>query len=211
MRKATKVRVGIEKEGWKVIRDLGTATQIGRVEVVVQCLRCGAIRRVRFDNFMGNPPRVCPGCGHVGQQRHSFRNRGATGIVRKRVELPERLAGLREEAKRELSPDEYRRFYAALYGAHTRGLAWELSLDEYRAMRAAACVYCGESGGATGLDRVDNAHGYTASNTVPCCTDCNRMKWAHSREAFLARVRKIAAYVGAAGEPGVDRASERTA
>jgi hypothetical protein len=43
------------------------------------------------------------------------------------------------------------------------------------------CYYCGitsdETGGRiSGLDRVDNQQGYSALNTVPCCTVCNMMK-----------------------------------
>ena len=201
MRKATKVRVGIEKEGWKVIRDLGTATQIGRVEVMIQCSHCGAVRRIGFDNFIWAPPKKCPGCYSRVRGVRGFR--GLAGGVQKtkRKAMPEAWAAKREAGRKELEHREYVKYYAALYGAYSRGLAWELSPSDFAALRASACVYCGEPGDTVGVDRVDNDSGYTKLNAVPCCTDCNRMKWAHSREAFLARVRKIAAHAGAAGEP----------
>lgn len=55
----------------------------------------------------------------------------------------------------------------------------DLSLDEYRAVIAAArCHYCDgslpESG--HGLDRVSAAQGYTRRNVVAACDACNRIK-----------------------------------
>lgn len=42
-----------------------------------------------------------------------------------------------------------------------------------------------------GIDRVDSKIGYYIDNCVTCCTMCNYMKQAHSKESFLEQVKKI--------------------
>jgi len=44
----------------------------------------------------------------------------------------------------------------------------------------------------TGIDRVDNALGYTASNCVPCCRVCNLAKNDRSRADFIAWIGRVA-------------------
>lgn len=72
----------------------------------------------------------------------------------------------------------WRRFQVARGTARRRGWAWELTLPEYCALTEEPCHYCGgplpEKGG--GLDRADNAEGYTLKNALPCCFLCNRTK-----------------------------------
>lgn len=76
--------------------------------------------------------------------------------------------------------------------ARPRGLSWELPDDVALRLMTSACHYCGapptmkarrvparQVAAPTlfnGLDRVDNALGYTVANTVPCCRTCNHMK-----------------------------------
>lgn len=74
--------------------------------------------------------------------------------------------------------------------AARRGLAFELTADEFLAIAAQACRYCGAPPSNTikrgkpsaftynGVDRLDNALGYTLANAVPCCKTCN---WAKQR------------------------------
>ena len=68
------------------------------------------------------------------------------------------------------------------------------------------CVYCGfapsESDPLNGLDRVDSALGYTASNTVPCCATCNAMKGPLHVDVFVHNVRRIAAHLHIEGASG---------
>lgn len=88
-----------------------------------------------------------------------------------------------------------------------RGLSFELSLDEFRALTSSNCFYCGalpdklyshkRSYGAyayNGIDRVDNDKGYTLDNCVPCCRICNFMKHSQTQEAFLSKVKEIYMY-----------------
>lgn len=70
------------------------------------------------------------------------------------------------------------KFVAACGIANRRDIEWSLTADEYRVLRLLPCHYCGhalpESG--VGLDRIDCNLGYTLSNVVPCCTECNLAK-----------------------------------
>jgi hypothetical protein len=96
--------------------------------------------------------------------------------------------------------------YYHLYkkNADYRNVSFELSKDQFRLLTKGNCFYCGAepsmlhkrliSNGAylcNGVDRVDNAIGYTAENSVPCCTDCNMMKKAMSAEKFVSACRRI--------------------
>lgn len=53
---------------------------------------------------------------------------------------------------------------------------------------ATTCAYCrrpAEPDRPLGLDRIDNALGYTLRNIAPCCPRCNRMKGTLDAEAFV--------------------------
>jgi hypothetical protein len=77
--------------------------------------------------------------------------------------------------------------------AHKRGIGVDLTVEQVFALRVGKeCTYCGGElpawGG--GLDRKDNARGYTVDNVVPCCTDCNTAKATFfSFDEFLAAMR----------------------
>lgn len=67
---------------------------------------------------------------------------------------------------------------------HLRGLAKKrnitvkLTKEQYIALAALPCTYCGGPlpFHGHGLDRADNTEGYTPENCVPCCTLCNKVK-----------------------------------
>lgn len=79
--------------------------------------------------------------------------------------------------------------------ADKKGLAFELTKDDYRKVCGGACLYCGKaSSGAhtNGIDRVDNTKGYTVDNVVPCCSKCNYMKRDMTQEEFAAACAAVA-------------------
>ncbi len=78
-------------------------------------------------------------------------------------------------------------------GAADRGLEFGLSLWDINCFWKNPCSYCGEAIETVGLDRVDNARGYTRDNVVACCRRCNIWKLAMSQDSFLERARRIAA------------------
>lgn len=93
------------------------------------------------------------------------------------------------------------------WSAKNRGLAFELTEDEFDLLIAADCHYCGRSrskirevsraGGAfvfNGIDRKDNGLGYVTENVVTCCIICNRAKGVTPYGVFIAYLEQIVAY-----------------
>lgn len=90
--------------------------------------------------------------------------------------------------------------------ASSRKLAFTLTDDELKMLFSSVCFYCtAEPANVTrkkrlgtyaeyrysGIDRVDNAKGYTSGNCVPCCKTCNWMKQKMSTENFISHCRQI--------------------
>jgi hypothetical protein len=86
--------------------------------------------------------------------------------------------------------------------ATKRRIEWLLTPQQVFAIMAMPCRYCGDPPRNVtetpserfiwnGIDRRDNQVGYTATNSVACCTVCNRMKSTMSAEEFVARMAKI--------------------
>ena len=91
--------------------------------------------------------------------------------------------------------------------AKRRNLSWELTLKQFVKLTSSNCYYCGvqpKQGSwirrrkrlvpvrheyiYNGIDRKDNAKGYTAANCVPCCGSCNKIKgsWLTPEETLVA-------------------------
>ncbi len=94
---------------------------------------------------------------------------------------------------------EYRK--AAIY----RNIEWYLSDENAAALFQGDCFWCGDAPNQiskskvknaviyvyNGIDRLDNAAGYTVSNCVPCCTGCNTAKMRLTVAQFLEKISKI--------------------
>lgn len=102
----------------------------------------------------------------------------------------------------------YRDIHALLFkeyrkNARNRKLLWKLEFEYFKQLISQDCFYCGEPPSKTtrnecpnetksnGIDRVDPALGYFKKNVVPCCRDCNNMKWNSTLEDFLKKVGEI--------------------
>lgn len=91
--------------------------------------------------------------------------------------------------------------------AKGRGLEWGLSREQFDEMVGGACFYCGQPPSLikkvsrnghilrNGLDRVDNAIGYTTDNVVTCCHVCNHAKHTMSSDDFVAWIKRAAAHL----------------
>lgn len=103
--------------------------------------------------------------------------------------------------------------FRALYAdykakASKRNLDWNLSPEEFRELTSKPCRYCGTAPATeinknrklngiyvcNGVDRRDSTKGYTKENVVPCCRQCNTMKWDYSESEFLSKIREILAH-----------------
>lgn len=90
--------------------------------------------------------------------------------------------------------------------AKKRGLSFELSMDEFKLLISKNCFYCGISPSnlvnkrytngvlVNGIDRIDSNIGYTTTNVVPCCKECNYAKRTLTKDKFLGWVKRIACY-----------------
>jgi hypothetical protein len=76
--------------------------------------------------------------------------------------------------------------------AAKRGHEWTLSKETYEKLRLLNCTYCGiEPAPAHGIDRLDNAKGYTEGNSVTACADCNYAKRKMSVSEFLTWAQRL--------------------
>lgn len=90
---------------------------------------------------------------------------------------------------------EYRR---QISGARRRSLEFNLSVSELEILFTSNCFYCKSAPKEdnrglvrNGVDRMDNAEGYTVDNCVACCKVCNRLKGAMSADCFIEHISKI--------------------
>lgn len=86
-----------------------------------------------------------------------------------------------------------------------KGIAFNLSLLEFKKLIEDNCYYCGDSPKClfkipkspyynkkyNGIDRIDSNRGYELANVVTCCRFCNQAKSNLSREEFYSMVKKI--------------------
>lgn len=102
-------------------------------------------------------------------------------------------------------------------GAGQRGLPFELSDDEIKALTSANCRYCGAAPSKSayrekqrtqaaferskyiynGIDRVDTTRGYFTDNCVTCCLTCNKAKGQLSLREFEAYLTQLVKFRGA--------------
>ena len=75
--------------------------------------------------------------------------------------------------------------------AKLRNLSFELTFDQFMVFWQKPCSYCGGEIATIGLDRTDNAVGYTIANVVPCCWTCNKAKLKRSKSEYIAHCRQI--------------------
>lgn len=89
-------------------------------------------------------------------------------------------------------------------GAKRRGIAMDLTMEQFRSLIEQPCFYCGAdpftrrtniglagSFAWNGIDRFDNTVGYVPDNCVPCCPRCNRAKGTMNGDDFISWVRTI--------------------
>lgn len=121
--------------------------------------------------------------------------------------------GFSKEQRRMLNS----RLHSYKSGADKRGLEWGLNYEDFAAITAQDCTYCGSKArklnyfenapslqkespnrdwskytiNFNGIDRVDSSEGYYPDNCVPCCTYCNRAKSDLSYEEFKKHIQKV--------------------
>jgi len=79
------------------------------------------------------------------------------------------------------------------YSANKRGYDFFLTRTEFISLISKSCYWCGNNG-LVGVDRLDNEHGYTSENSVPCCKRCNYAKSDMSINEWYEWISRIAKY-----------------
>lgn len=92
--------------------------------------------------------------------------------------------------------------------AARRSLSFTLTFEEFLKLTSLPCYYCGKPPSNImkninhsdedfiyqGIDRENNEVGYTRSNSVPCCFECNKAKGIKSHIEFLSYIIKVYKY-----------------
>ena len=127
--------------------------------------------------------------------------RGATKTCGNKT-LHNSLADRTAPAFRSIYRDSYK------VRAKKKGLAFDLTEEQFRAINAQDCHYCGIEPSTiariknrasesvyiyNGVDRKDSSLGYMIDNVVPCCSICNHAKHTMSYETFCAWLDRVAA------------------
>ena len=87
----------------------------------------------------------------------------------------------------------YKNYSAYKQEAENRGLAVELTEEQWTWLTRSACYLCGyKSSMGIGIDRVDNTiRAYTSVNCRPCCGSCNNMKGEFTLTELIEHSKKI--------------------
>ncbi len=169
-------RVNFTK-GTKIIVKIEDLMPTSKVRVLVKCEDCAKERFIEYDSiayrknsqFLKTGETLCSVCANT---RMSGENSGAYkhGSVR----YP-----------------EYR------CNARKRNINFNITVEEFKAIVAQDCHYCGGSSKdynlksrGNGIDRKDSNIGYTIENCVPCCSFCNFIKNKVPYRDFVKYIRK---------------------
>lgn len=115
---------------------------------------------------------------------------------------------VKEQNKKNRLPRGYASFNRLLctykIGARKRNLEFKIDDDQFKKLTKQNCYYCGREPSTTqhsknnsgdyvynGIDRINNAKGYSLDNCVPCCFICNKMKMDLNVNDFFERIKNI--------------------
>lgn len=118
----------------------------------------------------------------------------ACNSLRKKAQYQNNLVEYTEYNRKYLRDNKHSfgiKFSAYKKAAKNRNLEFLLTKEECTKFFNTNCAYCNDINPTLGIDRVDNNIGYTPDNCVPCCSPCNFMKHAYSKEFFEKHVEKI--------------------
>jgi len=107
--------------------------------------------------------------------------------------------------KKEFKMASFNRLYTRYKReAKARNLKFDLTKLQFNDITKKNCYYCGtnpqyiikneyQNGDYiyNGIDRIDNAKGYTVDNIAPCCGICNIAKRSMSKEEFLLWIERV--------------------
>lgn len=168
------------------------------------CLYCGrdCLGGIdRFDNSKAYEPNNCVPCCHWCNVIKGTLSIDSLATHLKRIlEFQDALIRCAPLCSGHLTTSS-QRFGKIRKSALKRKLSFGICLDWYcTAIWGKPCHYCGLTT-TGGIDRIDSSQGYHPENCVPCCGNCNRIKWVYSPGDMVARVREIAHRLSLYGFP----------
>lgn len=139
-----------------------------RIYFICTCLKCNNKIRVRNDG-LNEKTTACKKCMGVWRKENFLKK--YSNLLPK--DIRHKYIHFKCNAKRK-----------------NKTFSFELTKEEVIRLCESPCYYCGKQR-CLGIDRVDNAKGYTIDNCVPCCGICNNMKRDLSQKVFLNKVQEI--------------------
>lgn len=139
----------------------------------------GICKKCYFKAYENSPKRVAyKKAYNASEPRKEYsRKRSKTPSAKKSRDKFQKTEAFR------LIQEKYRmseksRFSMGRSQAIKRGVAWDITFEQYQQIIQPICHYCSGSLSPFGinLDRKDNAIHYTATNVTTCCGGCNRTK-----------------------------------
>ena len=122
----------------------------------------------------------CKGCGkEIFPPKKSWCSRECMDIYTRKFRMSPEGIYLRYEAS-----------------AKSRGKSFELTFGEFKQFWQVSCYYCGGEIKTIGLDRMDNSRGYLLDNVVPCCSQCNGLKFTGTTGELVAHCKQIVKHLG---------------
>ena len=80
--------------------------------------------------------------------------------------------------------------------AKKRNIPFNMSIEDFNELWQKDCNYCGSEIKYIGVDRVDSSKPYELDNVVPCCSRCNEMKMAETKEDWIKQMKQILKHQG---------------
>lgn len=153
------------------------------------------------------PPKICTVKDCLNKyeakglcHKHWMRERSKDPALRDRKNKVARIRAARPEVKasdKQRKSSSWYRFKTHCQNATRKHLVNEISYEHFLLLTSCRCKYCGlysKDKTFVGLDRKDNSQGYTLTNTVPCCAECNYMKRNLNSEEFVEKCRRVIMY-----------------
>jgi hypothetical protein len=136
------------------------------------------------------PNSLCAYCGkdfEPFQTRYNKDSVSCKPCSENQAKQDEKRKGRDRNYKNENSKNLKRYYKGYIKGATERGFDITIDFEIFSELVKSPCHYCGNSTPeeVNGVDRVNNAVGYTKENCVSSCWTCNRMKHAYHKNFFL--------------------------
>lgn len=175
---------------------MGTQESFAFKEKGKKCLKCGEVKEL--SEFHKNNTR------RDGLQERCKKCRSIHGAIFYQNNREKKLKQGREyknnnreaiqKHDREYKKTPPGKFASYKGSAKKKGRAFELDFETFKSLVLANCYHCGGEG--YGVDRLDSSEGYTISNSVPCCSECNYSKRHHDEEVWVKHIVKIIEHKG---------------